>query len=103
MLGGFLAIALVTAGLLHMLGSTDLAKRIGVTVLVLALLAPCFMQMLSAASHKVDGRIVGLIALVAFGALALAGWIRFVNRRRAMRHWWREPPSSLKQRVEDDL
>jgi amino acid permease len=103
MFGLVLSIALLGAALLYMVGITDLAKRIIVTVLLLAFFAPCLMQLLRAAGREVDGRLVGVIALVVFVALAIAGWIRFVNHRRALHRWWREPPSSLKQRLEDDL
>ena len=103
MLGGILLIALVAAALLYMLGMADVAKRIGVAVLGLAILAPVLAQLLLATVQRIDGRLIGVIFLGASLAVFVAGWIRFVNHRRHLHHWWGETPTSSKNRVEEDL
>lgn len=103
MLGGFLLLAIVVASLLHMLGLTEQAKRIGGGVFVLAVLAPLLAQCAAGADRYVSGPGLGIGSLVLVIVVGVAGFKRFVDHRRELHHWVGQHPTSLKQRVEDDL
>lgn len=100
MLGGILLSAGVIAGLLFMVGLTDLAKRIAVVIILIAVVVPCLTPFLTGAVRQIDTRGLMWVVVVVLVAVFVAGYKNFTDHRRELHHWFGEGPTSLKHRVE---
>lgn len=103
MFGGLLLLAIVVAALALMIGRIDLARNLGSTVFLMAIVAPLLHRCTVTVGQAVPSYYptAAVVALISVGLIL--GFKKFVDHRREVHHWVGEPRSSIKLRVEDDL
>src|SRR2546430_587252 len=99
MLATVLTLSIVIAGYLVMFGATKAAWRLLFVVVLVALLLPCITATVSTAQFSLPQG--GGVVLVLVGVLLVGvALVRFINHRRALKHWLGDEHTSLKKRVE---
>ena len=103
MFGGLLLLTIVVTALALMIGRIELARTMGTAVFLVAVLAPLLTHCTTTVHQALPALHPTALVVVILAASLLRGFKKFIDHRRAAHHWVGEPPSSLKQRVEDDL
>jgi hypothetical protein len=103
-LGVVCLLALLVGAFAKIAGAEKAASNLVTLGIVLAFAAPIVVCLALPLASGLAVLLKDNIAVLIIGFLALTvvAWIRFVNRKRRLDHWWKTPPVGTKKRIEED-
>jgi hypothetical protein len=104
LVGLIAATALMASAFMYILGGETAGKKFLTVGLLLAFGAPIVVCLVMVLGQELFGLIMNNLhwGVLGFLPLIIFGWVRFVNRKRALHRWWGETPTSAKKRIERD-